>query len=74
MGHQGVHVALEELLRGALEALQAVLRLDQMRLDALGVITDETRHLHTDQQAGGEQHQPQITEQHRDVLIRSGHG
>ncbi len=58
MGHQGLHVALEELVGGALEPLQAGLRLDQVRLDPLGVIIDEARHLDPNQQAHREQHQP----------------
>jgi hypothetical protein len=71
MRDQRLQVALEELLGGALKTAQAGLRFDQMGFDALGVIVDEPRHLDTDQQARRKQHQPQVTEQHGRILIRS---
>ena len=58
MGHQRLHVALEELIGRALETAQTGLRFDQVRFDPLGVIVDEPRHLDTDQQARRKQHQP----------------
>ncbi|MOA22020.1 hypothetical protein D3C78_1425480 [compost metagenome] len=58
MRDQSLHIPLEELIGGVLEATQTGLRLDQMRLDPLGVIADEPRHLDTDQQARRKQHQP----------------
>src|SRR3546814_18392551 len=50
MSHQRLHVAFEKLVGGALETLQPGLRFDQVRLDPLVVIADETRHLHPHQQ------------------------
>ena len=58
MRDQRLNVALEELLGSALKPAQTGLRLDQMRLDPLRVIVDESRHLDTDQQARRKQHQP----------------
>ena len=58
MGHQRLHVTLEELIRRALKTAQTGLRLNQMCFDPLGIIADEPWHLDTDQQARREQHQP----------------